>query len=308
MASPNRAQRRHPERFETPEAEPAGLALSFLSGGQIQHETTVSMLHLLIHDGLRHGRIGKHGAVVAAHSSPRIAAGRNGIVRDFLKLPPSVKYHAWVDSDMTFEPWAFDTLIETMERFDLGIVGGLCFVGGRGQGDMYPTIYVLDPRPDEAVKLRMNVVGHYPKESVVECDATGAAFMVVRRDVYLKVGQKYARLGDGNPNPNPWFQDGTHEGSDNGEDIVFCVRARLNGFKVGVDTRVKTGHIKHYELDEAGYETWLEAHGAEPLKVGPEAAPEVEIFEAAGPLETFGAIDEEAPQLVGPDGEPLHAG
>ncbi len=66
---------------------------------------------------------------------------------------------------------------------------------------------------------------NYPHDKLVEVDATGFGFMLVNRDVFLKM-------------PEPWFK--TSLGC--GEDFYFCWKAAQNGYKVYVDTRVKCLH------------------------------------------------------------------
>jgi GT2 family glycosyltransferase len=129
---------------------------------------------------------------------------------------PDVTHLFWVDDDMTFEPDALTRLL----AHDLPIVGGLCF----GRRHPYPPILV-----------HMTQRGHsyqydYP-EGLVKVDATGGAFLLVKREVFEAIHAKY---GKAEP---PWKLD------HGGEDISFCRRVRTCGFDVMVDTTVKIGHM-----------------------------------------------------------------
>jgi hypothetical protein len=89
--------------------------------------------------------------------------------------------------------------------------------------------------------------------------ATGAAFLLVHRDVLLKVRAAFGKMPDGVTNhPHPWFIEGVDaQGNQWGEDIAFCRRVRAVGFDIWIDTRIKVGHMKRHELNEDLYDEGL---------------------------------------------------
>lgn len=292
MSSPSRAQRRHPERYKDAEPTFPATTIAWMHPGETAGGFTNFVFDVASYDGAHNGIL-RRGGSIRLESSPRLAASRNMIVREFLKTDPSVKYLAFFDADMTGNGDAVYQLLKTAIVEDAGITGGLCFVGGRGQRGMYPTIYVLADEPERRATLSVDRYSHYPKGGVLNIDATGGAAMVIRRDVLEKMAQKYARSADGRPNPMPWFEDGTHMGQEYGEDVVFCLRARLLGFRVVVDTNVKFGHMKTMELNEELYELHLALTGQPALK-STEDAPDAEgFFDIAGPLELMAAEEPE---------------
>lgn len=123
---------------------------------------------------------------------------------------PAVTHLMWIDDDMVFDPAAVKRLLD----LDLPIVGGLCY------GRRHPYMPILIYFTERGHSFRYD----FP-EDVIEVDATGAAFLLVKREVFAKVGQ------------DPWRTQGV------GEDISFCMRARAAGFPIKVDTREKIGHV-----------------------------------------------------------------
>jgi GT2 family glycosyltransferase len=73
-----------------------------------------------------------------------------------------------------------------------------------------------------------------PKQQVA---ATGAAFLLIQREVLQGVGIHY-------PHVFPWFAEAVRQGKPVGEDVEFCLRAGSLGFKTYVDADIKVGHVK----------------------------------------------------------------
>jgi hypothetical protein len=89
----------------------------------------------------------------------------------------------------------------------------------------------------------------YPADTLVRCDATGAAFVLVHRRAFEAVSD---RFGYG------WWYDRVPNTTDPqqpvSEDYSFCVRLREVGVPVHVHTGVRTSHAKTFYLSEADYE------------------------------------------------------
>jgi len=188
-------------------------------------------------------------ATVTVNSGPRVAEGRSQVVDQFTNS--GCEWLWMVDSDMTFAPDSLDRLLETAYSIDDAlIVGGLCF-GGRAERPMFPTVYELI----EVDGLPMTkIVDNYPKDSIIKVGATGAAFMLVHKSVFGVMQKAFKTLPNGKENPYPWFVEASHEGRPFGEDIAFCLKAQACGIPVYVDTGVKTGHVKTWELCEERYD------------------------------------------------------
>lgn len=249
------------------------VCVSTLSAGEVKHMTFSSWNDMMRYDLL--GSSGKNGCqhLVAGGSiellsGPRVAEGRSQIIDAFLKLNDNIQWLLMIDSDMTFDGDALCQLLghayggrinEKVDRPDIHVIGGLCFAGGRTK--MFPTIYEADTRTaaDGNDQVVPNPVVDYPRNKLVKVLATGAAFLLVHRDVFRAMQQPHPKGfgtdAKGQPNPYPWFVEGTSRGVQFGEDIAFCMRANALGFGVYVHTGVKIGHLKTIELNE---ELWDE--------------------------------------------------
>ncbi len=137
---------------------------------------------------------------------------------------PSVTHLMWIDDDMSFAPDALERLLS----WDLPIVGGLC----HNRRDPYHPI--LGKHMDPAWGNGDGVVGFlydHPPDARVEVDATGGAFLLVKRVVFEAITEKFGY--------GKWWAPI----DDQSEDFSFCERARAAGFKVHVDTGLEVGHL-----------------------------------------------------------------
>ena len=148
-----------------------------------------------------------------------------------------------VDTDMILPPYLIEALLEA----DKDIVGGLCFTGnGPSLSNLAPTIRVI--RPNEDGKPNIEVLWDYPRDTLVKCDATGAACMLIKRKVAEDVWE--AR---GKDHPLPWFAHGVHNGIEIGEDVAFCLTAGKLGYEIWVDTGLVIPHVKARFLTDVEY-------------------------------------------------------
>ena len=188
---------------------------------------------------------------VTVRSGGAITRGRNASIDQFL----SQSKDPWVllvDADMVFTPDDVRKVMEAADKDRRPVVGGLCFAqSGMTVGSfqtLLPTIYHASPDQPQGYRPMWD----YPKDELVECDATGAAFLLVHRRVLEAVRDKIG-LGAWS-----WF----HEGPTNdlsswlGEDVVFCQLIKSAGFPIYVHTGARIGHHKgvNYVLDEAMYD------------------------------------------------------
>jgi hypothetical protein len=179
---------------------------------------------------------------------------RTDLVDSFLSTS-----HEWllmVDADMAWDFEAFDKLCRTADLLTCPIVGGLCFGGGltvgpNGQPVSFPTLYRMTR--DEGT-LASKAWRDYPRNRLVQVDATGAAFLLVHRQVFVALQNKAVPLPEGQPNPFPWFAETFVGGVPIGEDVTFCLRAGAIGIPTRVHTGVKIAHEKRYFLTEESYD------------------------------------------------------
>ena len=127
---------------------------------------------------------------------------------------------------MIFPP---DTITRLVAH-DIDIVGGLCF---KRWPPFHPTLYTGE---------RYNLEFIFPYEDgLVEVTATGAACLLIKMEVFNYIDF-------------PWFKfDKTPDNRMVGEDIGFCYKAADAGYKIFVDTSIRTLHIVQMAVDDNFY-------------------------------------------------------
>lgn len=194
------------------------VVVGYVSPGYIATEFHDSLMHLILEQGI--------GGRISGLSGPRIASSRNKIVRTFLET--NREWLWMLDTDMVF---GSDTLRNLLDA-DREIVGALCHGVSNETGEPFPVMH-------ELTDTGMRRIDDYPENEVIEVDATGAACLLVHRDVLAKM-----EANADNP-LYPWFQEGrTLGGLEVGEDVCFCLKAKEQGFKIHVHTGVRVGHKK----------------------------------------------------------------
>lgn len=163
----------------------------------------------------------------------RVAVGRNSIVRKFLE-ETNADWLFFIDTDMVVSHDLLERMLERAESGDYPILGALCY-GVRGD-DKFAVMFDYD----EASGSHLPIL--QPWDQTQKVDATGAAALLIRRDVLLAMRDRY-------PNPIEWFADELYNGRYQGEDITFCRRARELGFSIHVATDIVVGHIKPFAID-----------------------------------------------------------
>lgn len=135
-------------------------------------------------------------------------------------------YMMWIDSDVQYKPRDVYQLIED----DKDIVTGLVPIGLDERVAVGKYILSEDGKPGMAY-----VKGTVDWTGLAEMDFCGFAFVLIKRGVFEAI--EY-----------PWFQTVrvTYGGHDinTSEDVGFCYRAKLAGFQVWADPRVRVGHEK----------------------------------------------------------------
>lgn len=223
------------------------IAIGWVSPGMVTADFCHALADTIMKDHGRH----KIGWTINVECSPRIAEGRSSIVDMFLKT--EAEWLLMIDSDMGWVYEDFELLCASADPQKVPIIGGLCFGGGRSIG-CFPTIYGL---VDEEGRPGLQKQATYPKNTLLKVGGTGAAFLMVHRQVYVAMLNRFGTTPSGKKHPYPWFEETILNETPLGEDIAFCFRAMALEIPVHVHTGVKTTHLKHHRLDEAYYESLL---------------------------------------------------
>lgn len=176
-------------------------------------------------------------SVLAVGSGPNISTARNIVCRQFLEQD-AAPWLFMADTDMWFTADTVDRLIAAADPVDRPIMGALAFSQNtdNGGGDPFPTLYELTEAPDGGVLfIRYK---KWPEDAVMRVAATGAAALLVHRDV-LECVEK-----TGGDRAAPWFRESVSGDRLVGEDLTFCLRAGAAGFPVHCHTGVRVGHMK----------------------------------------------------------------
>ena len=221
------------------------VTLAYLHEEELSTSFHLSLLGLVMWDGgNRRHLMHEVGHMPMRCGTGGIVSGRNQTVQAFLETDS--QWLLWVDSDMGFLPDSLDRLMESADPKKRPVVGGLCFASRErlpdGSGGYRvtarPTIYTW--REHEGL-MRFLGVAYYPVNTLVQCDATGSAFILIHRSVFEKIGSKwYDRL------------PGT-DGSLLGEDISFCVRCGANDVPIYVHTGIRSTHHKSQWVSETDF-------------------------------------------------------
>jgi hypothetical protein len=119
-------------------------------------------------------------------------------------------------------------------------------VGPDGVGGMLvqpaPTIFDWMTNDEQGV-AGYTVVRDYPRDQLIQCAATGSAFILIHKSVFQKIEAEY---GQG------WYSPVRNSTSGQwiSEDLAFCMRANALELPVHVHTGIKTTHLKQVWLDE----------------------------------------------------------
>lgn len=244
------------------------VALATLTARDFPLEFTKSWGDLLQYDASRGRHLSEGGGRIMMSSGPRIAEARSQIVDTFFN-DPQLTEASWllmIDSDMEFQPNLLEELLKFADAKERPIVGGLCFAGGRDH-DPYPTIYkeVMVAGEDGKEFPAIEPIRDYPPDTLCKVGATGAACLLVHRQVFVAMSHDYPKgfgtQPDGRKNPYPWFAEGhvAPNGEPIGEDIIFCRRAAQLQIPIHVHTGIRLGHVKSYVLDERWFQAGREA-------------------------------------------------
>ena len=194
------------------------------------------------------------------------------LARDFMRT--DLDSLLLVDDDMAFDQNALEALRSSVANWDYDIVSGFC------THRQWPPKPVVMREQEEQPELPRSLngraygfVGEFSDGDIIDVDAVGLAFILIKRHVLEEMTGEYG------PMYTHYFTYGTGYESD---DVPFCQRAKDLGFKIGVDTSVKIGHVGQAVFGWNEYQMWQKQQTA-PNVVDFNAADLVPILEEALP-------------------------
>lgn len=183
-------------------------------------------------------------------ASGGLPEGRNAAMRHF--LDSELDWLLFVDTDMGFKPEALAALHAVADPESRPIIGGLCFAqremshDGRNGYRWQPRPTIFDFIEDDDGVNRFHYRMHYPANSLVQCDATGGAFVLIHRSVGEKIRDQFGEV---------WFDRIADTDGIISEDLSFFRRWLDVSGSGGchIHTGVKTTHAKTTWIDERDF-------------------------------------------------------
>lgn len=147
-----------------------------------------------------------------------------------------------LDADMVYPQSVINDLFGVLNK-GADMSGGLCY---RGYEPYNPLIW----HPTEERQLK--VFTDYKFGDLVDAGATGAACLLIKKEVFEKVER-------------PWFRIQEEETTDSGrttvirrgEDTYFCRKATKAGFKLKIMTDYDIGHLREFSIDRHFWITFM---------------------------------------------------
>lgn len=158
----------------------------------------------------------------------------------------------FVDDDQVFEADTLEQLRSHRLNWRYDIVGP--FVTHRCWPPKPVILRSLPEQPEEAeIKGEaFETVTDFDDGAILEVDAVGLAFTLVRRRVFE------AMTSDRGVQLTEYFRYGPGR---QGPDVPFCQWAKQLGFRMAVDTSVKIGHLGEFVMDYQQFVNWKAGGG-----------------------------------------------
>jgi hypothetical protein len=144
---------------------------------------------------------------------------RNLLVERTLQIVPDCTHLLFIDDDMVFE----DDALERLLAHDLPVVGGLC----HNRRHPYMPILMRHPvkdDPSSGYAFMYDYCDQTDDHGLVEVDATGAAFLLVKREIFEAI----AKTGE-----KPFTQRGCGEDMSSGARAGFRSTWTYSGYAHG---------------------------------------------------------------------------
>ena len=162
-----------------------------------------------------------------------IAEKRESQVAEGLRL--NCTHILLMDADMVYPPETITDLFDVLQDHDADMAGGLCY---RGYEPYDPLIWGLEK--DALLKPFED----YKFGDIVRAAATGAACLLIKREVFEKVERPWFRIQE-----EEKTVDGKTTVIRRGEDTYFTRRATAAGFKLLINTAYDIGHMREFAVD-----------------------------------------------------------
>jgi hypothetical protein len=185
------------------------------------------------------------GAYVQLESGPRVAAGRNILVRQFLDNT-TCDWLWMLDADIVFDTLCLDKLLAVADPVERPMVAGLYFGGGRSN-PISPIMYRLVDPATTSDGNPCQTIKEWEPGTVIQADATGGGCLLAHRSVFEKLRGVY-------PPPHHWFMESVYNGMEFGEDWTFFLRTGAQGIPLYIHTGVNIGHAKTFEIREEHFD------------------------------------------------------
>jgi GT2 family glycosyltransferase len=218
--------------------------------GTIESGFHRDLIHLLVWDAQHAQHVVKGGGHLML-ATTNLPHARNQIVSMFLE------HEEWdwlwfVDTDQTFPADTLDRMLRSAHPVDRPVLGALVYsYDVQTVPRSRPTIWTWG---DDGLPARWTT---HPRDELVTCNATGTGCVLIHRRVFegvahLQVPGQDITYGE---TSWPWYRYGEWRNADGnpdvfGEDLTFMARVGAAGFPIHVDTRIKVGHVKRFEVDE----------------------------------------------------------
>lgn len=201
------------------------------------------------------GNMHKFGikAVVNATDATYVHEGRNILLRNSvgqLKQRPDINYVLWIDSDQYWEVQDVVELLEAMQENNIKVMSGLYLTKSKPF-----TPVALFKAKKGKYKGNYYMMKEYPENKIIEVDAVGFGFLMIHREVMLKLWNKFGM--------KTFDYKWTSKGQLLGEDVLACERIRKLGYRIFLHTGVKIWHLGGDILPDYIGSGKLENDGAE---------------------------------------------
>lgn len=221
-------------------ATPFGVAIYNVNPGEVTDQYHKALLSMIVYDMENRHQIISYRSRVGTST---LSMSRNAAVTHFLN-ETNAELFLFLDSDIECPADTLEILADRIDDEHQIVCGLYCSVLPEG---LVPLMWHLPPADDpEATDGGVFTAEDYVAladsgAELVEVSRTGAGFLLVHRDVLLKM--------HANDPEDPWFGEMHVNGIKQGEDFTFFYRARHNcGYRVFVDISVNLHHIKTIAL------------------------------------------------------------
>lgn len=240
----NRAQRRaskeHPDPVDTDK-----VTIGYVHPGEVSEIFINSLLRMQAFEAKENGRF--LGTISKRAGTGWIAGARNFVTTEFLKSDS--QWLMFIDTDMGWAPWALTRMLSVAKQDGFKpIIGGLTFALTVTDWDpetngetteCFPVLGIWN-RNDGGEILGYRYITKYDKDTVLRMDSTGAAFLLIHRSAFEKVGASDWWTPLEVPEDSPGLEGRGHFS----EDVSWWIRVANAGLELWVDCGTRTAHDK----------------------------------------------------------------